>query len=235
MKEVLADLGHLVAVKKINRDHLTEGIGTTRQNLISALKGRRHLPVAHLPPLRQVLGLDDNYRFAPDRVHGLTVNPGEHSADFLQDFQGMLRRFMSWPVRNKWLLRGIGEGSRSGFAYVFEDAQGALVAVRNDDALLGSAHSANMGNGHMSMAVDMAALFSRTDNAPEREVALDAFNRLFTDDAGMIAEELHAALASTARVWTWTRLREKAEQAGLGAESAAKALGLTGGTHIQIE
>jgi len=149
MKEIFADLGHLLAVKKLNRDHLTDGIGTTRQNLISALKGRRHLPVAHLPPLRQVLGLDDNYLFVPDRVHGLTINPGEGKRDFLQDFQNLLRRFVAWPVRSKWLLRGIGEGSRSGFAYVFEDSRGALVAVRNDDALLGAPILPNAENGFL--------------------------------------------------------------------------------------
>ena len=82
MKEILADLGHLVAVKKLNPDHLTEGIGTNRQNLIAALKGRRHLPVAHLPSLRQVLGLDDNYLFAPDRVHGLTVNRHSRTSEY---------------------------------------------------------------------------------------------------------------------------------------------------------
>ena len=209
MKEILADLGHLVAVKKINPDHLTDDIGTNRQNLIAALKGRRHLPAAHLPPLRHVLGLDDGYRFVPDRVHGLTVNPGENAVGFLQGFQGMLRRFVSWPVRQKWLLRGIGEGSRSGFAYVFEDDRGALVAVRNDDALLGtSTHNAGkyvssaaggggntcVGNGDKRADneagevrdedMSMAALFSRTDGSPVREVPLAAFEGLFADDMG---------------------------------------------------
>jgi hypothetical protein len=241
MKEILADLGHLVAVKKLNPDHLTDGIGTNRQNLIAALKGRRHLPAAHLPSLRRVLGLDDRYRFIPDRVHGLTVNPGGNVAELLQGFQGMLRRFMSWPVRSKWLLRGIGEGSRSGFAYVFEDDRGALVAVRNDDALLGASHAPdapnakNAGNGHTSMnmamavmnvAADMAGLFSRTDGSPEREVALAAFEALFADDKGMSAEDLRVALTNTAAVWTWTKLRERAEQAGLGAESVARSIGL---------
>ena len=42
----------------------------------------------------------------------------------------------------------------------------------------------------------------------------------------MSAGELRAALDSTARVWTWTRLREKAEQVGHSAESVASALGL---------
>ena len=152
MKEILADLGCLLAVKKVSSELLTESIGTTRQNLISALKGRRHLPVAHLPSLRQVIGLDDSYRFVPNRVHGLTVNPGENPTEFVQSFQGMLRRFMVWPVRSKWLLRGIGEGSRSGFAYVFEDSRAALVAVRNDDALLGT--SVDAGNQILSVEND---------------------------------------------------------------------------------
>ena len=76
----------------------------------------------------------------------------------------------------------------------------------------------------------MTALFSRVDGSSEREIALNTFNALFLDDAGLSVEDLRAALASEAKVWTWTRLREKAEKAGLTAKSAARALGLTGGT-----
>ena len=55
---------------------------------------------------------------------------------------------------------------------------------------------------------------------------LDAFNAMFTDDMGMSVDDLRATLNSTAKVWTWTRLREKAEQAGATAESVAKVLRL---------
>ncbi|MCL1985896.1 MAG: hypothetical protein FWG59_05565, partial [Betaproteobacteria bacterium] len=189
----------------------------------------------------QALGLDDSYRFVSDRVHGLIVNLGknqEATQDILQD---LLRRFMTWPLCNKWFLRGIGEGSRSGFAYVFEDSRGALLAVRNEDALLGTSlsHSPTVENNAlktenaMDTAVDMAGLFSRTDGSPEREFPLAAFDALFTEGMGMNAEDLRVALTSAATVWTWTRLREKAEQAGHSAESAARALGLTGGTSIE--
>jgi len=245
MEELLSDLGHLVAYKKLNRDTLAERIGTTRQNLISAFKGRRPLPTTHLPPLRQALGLDDNYRFVLDRVHGLTVKLGKNHQNFLPD---LLRQFMVWPVCSKWLLRGIGEGNRSGFAYVFEDSRGALIAVRNDGAMLGASFSQNAGDGFLIAETDvdngnavdiekragntavnaegshmnMASLFSRTDGSPEREMPLVAFNRLFLDD--MSVADLRATLSSTATVWTWTRLREKAEQAGVTAESVARAL-----------
>lgn len=84
----------------------------------------------------------------------------------------------------------------------------------------------------MSIAVDMVNLFSRTDGSPEREVTLAAFNALFTDALGtsMNTEDLRAALASEAKVWTWTRLRKCAEQVGTTAESAAHALGFTDAT-----
>jgi len=133
MKDLITDLGHLVAFKKLNRDDLAEAVGTTRQNLISAFKGRRPLPTAQLPPLRCALGLAENYRFEPDRVHALTVNQGETQRNLLLD---VLWRVMSLPVRKKWILRGIGEANRMGLAYVFEDDNGVLIAVRNDDALL---------------------------------------------------------------------------------------------------
>lgn len=225
MKELIADLGHLTALKKLNRDDLAKSIGTTRQNLISAFKGRRSLPAAQIPPLRQALGLDDDYRFEPGRVHGLITNQGEKQRDLLQN---LLRRFMG-PVRRKWLLRGIGEG-RSSFAYVFEDSRGVLVAVRNDDALLDAASGSRENAGDAVESARQAAdghtanLFSRADGSPEREIPLGAFNILFT--TGMRVEDLRAALNSTAKVWTWARLREKAEQAGQSAESAARALGL---------
>jgi len=75
--------------------------------------------------------------------------------------------------------------------------------------------------------MDMENLFSRADGSPEREITLEAFNILFT--TGLKEAELRAALNSTAKVWTWARLREKAEQAGQNAESAARALGFADG------
>lgn len=203
-------------------------MGTTRQNLISAFKGRRPLPAAQMPSLRQALGLDDDYRFEPGRVHGLTATQGEKHRDLLLS---LLRRCMTWPVRSKWFLRGIGE-DRGSFAYVFEDSRGALVVVRNDDALLDApgirknAEDAADAARREGQAGDenLAGLFSRADGSPEREMALAAFETLFT--SGMSAESLRAALDSPAKVWTWGRLREKAERAGQNAKSAAKALGL---------
>lgn len=237
MKDLLADLGHLVAFRKLNRDELAQRIGSTRQNLISAFKGRRSLPTPHMPPLRQALGLDETYRFEPGRVHALNAEQGEKQRDLLHS---LLRRFMTLPVRNKWLLRGIGEGGRSGFAYIYEDSQGALIAVRNDDALLGAlgtgVQDATENGAQASKSFDelvsqaaeeilgMANLFSRTDDSPEREIPLDAFNTLFAD--GMSVEDLRAALQCAAKVWTWTRLREKADIAGISASEAAKRLGL---------
>jgi hypothetical protein len=71
--------------------------------------------------------------------------------------------------------------------------------------------------------MDMDGLFLRSDGSPEREISLTSFNVLFTE--GMRAEDLRVTLNSTATVWTWARLREKAEQTGKTAESAAQALG----------
>jgi hypothetical protein len=228
MKELLADLGHLAAFKKMNRDDLAERIGTTRQNLISAFKGRRPLPSTQMPPLRQALGLDESYHFDPVRVHVLTANQGEKQRDFLLN---LLQRCMSLPVRSKWLLRGIGEG-RSSFAYVFEDSREVLVVVRNDDVLLDASVDSMKKTENPAeragQAVDghITALFSCADGSPNREIALEDFNTLFTE--GISAENLRAVLNSAAKVWTWARLREKAEQAGQNAESIARALGFVG-------
>jgi hypothetical protein len=229
MKITLAILGHLAAFRQLSRDHLAEGIGTTRQNLISAFKGRRPLPTAQMPPLRRALGLDEDYRFEPGRVHVLTANQGEKQRALLLH---VLRRCMS-PIRSKWLLRGIGEG-RNGFGYVFEDDRGVLVAVRNDDTLLGISSETWKGAGDAAILtgrvvdkhMDMDGLFLRSDGSPEREIALASFNALFSE--GMRAEDLRATLNSTATVWTWARLREKAEQTGKTAEIAAQALGFAG-------
>jgi len=226
MKEILADLGYLVAFRKLNRNDLAERIGSTRQNLISAFKGRRSLPAAQIPPLRQALGLDEDYRFEPDRVHALTANQGEKQRALLLN---LLRRCMS-SIHSKWLLRGIGEG-QNGFAYVFEDDRSVLVAVRNDDALLGVApdtrqdaeNAAKLAGRAVDGYIDMDGLFLRSDGSPEREITLTSFNALFTD--GMSPEDLRATLCSTATVWTWARLREKAEHAGMTAENVAQALG----------
>ena len=226
MKTTLAILGHLTAFRQLNRDHLAEGIGTTRQNLISAFKGRRPLPTAQMPPLRQALGLDEDYRFEPGRVHALTANRGKTQRTLLLH---VLRHCMS-PIRSKWLLRGIGEG-RNGFGYVFEDDRGALVAVRNDDTLLGvlpdtredAGDAAKLAEQGIDEYMDMDGLFLRSDGSPEREISLTSFNVLFTE--GMRAEDLRVTLNSTAAVWTWARLREKAEQTGKTAEIAAQALG----------
>ena len=232
MKALLAALGHLAALRKLNRDDLAEHIGTTRQNLISAFKGRRPLPAAQMPSLRQALGLDDDYRFTPGRVYALTVN-SVNFAEKQQNFPlNFLKGFMVWPVRSKWLLRGIGEGSRSAFAYVFEDSRGALVAVRNDDASLGASSDTRMdaenaADPAVQGVLEHMNLFSRLDGSPEREITLTAFNILF--QGGMNAKDLRAALDSAAKVWTWTRLKEKAEHAGQSAENVARALGFTGG------
>ena len=233
MKDLITDLGHLVAFKKLNRDDLAEAVGTTRQNLISAFKGRRPLPTAQLPPLRRALGLDDNYRFELGRVHALTVNQGETQRNLLLD---VLWRVMSLPVRRKWILRGIGEANRMGLAYVFEDDDGAWIAVRNDDALLAKEPVDTNGvekdeKEHVKQNKNdlsgLTQLFSLSDDSPEREITLDVFNTLF--QGGMSLEDLRSALASTSRVWTWARLREKAEQVGQNAENAARALGLADG------
>jgi len=135
------------------------------------------------------------------------------------------------------------------------NSRGALVAVHNDDALLGASPNAghdavsdesavgygecrqqreNAGNEVLQpgneyavpVTVDMAALFARDDGAPEREIPLAAFSTIFTDDTGLSVEDLRAALNSTARVWTWTRLKERVEKAGMHPDSAALALGL---------
>ena len=41
MKELLAALGDLVALERLNRDKLAEKIGLSRPNMISAFSGRR--------------------------------------------------------------------------------------------------------------------------------------------------------------------------------------------------
>lgn len=211
MKALLNDIGALIALKRLNRDQLAQSIGTTRQNLLAAVKGRRPLPAAYAPPLRRALGLDETYLLEAGRVHGLTVANGEKQRE---QVEAVLRRFMTWPVQNRWLLRGIGEDGKEGCACAFEDARGVLVIVRNDDSLLFRGMEAESG--------ETAQLFMRDADMAERETPLARFDRLFS---GPISEaECRAMLRSEEKVWTWSRLRAFAEAQGYDAQAVLRLL-----------
>jgi transcriptional regulator with XRE-family HTH domain len=219
MKSRLMDMGYLIALKQLNRDELARAIGSTRQNLIAAVKGRRPLPARQVPLLRHELALDDRYLLAKGRVHGLTVSNGEKQGEMALS---VLRAFMAWPVRRQWYLRGIGEACREGFAYVFEDSRGVLVALRNDDTLLSDVsrrfpetEDAPAGSGE---------IFLRREDIPKREASMRSFDGIFSGGTG--EEDCRAMLRRGEKVWTWARLREEAEQAGLSAEDLAARSGL---------
>lgn len=73
MKALLNNMGARIALKRLNRDLLAQSIGTTRQNLLTAVKARRPPPAAHAPPLRRALALDESSLLEPGRVHGSPV------------------------------------------------------------------------------------------------------------------------------------------------------------------
>ena len=77
MNTLLENIGCLIELKRPNRDMLAASIGTTRQNLISAIKGRRPLPARYMPALRHALGLDDMNLLTNKQVHFMTVVDGE--------------------------------------------------------------------------------------------------------------------------------------------------------------
>lgn len=220
MEELLIDLGRLISLEHINRDTLAHALGMDRSNLLSALRGRRSLPAVYLPSLRSILHLDDDYRLKPGRVHGLWVKNGYKQKD---DLVAVFRRFFLFPLQNLCYLRGIGEDGRESFAYVFEDGRGVMVAVRNDDALLAVKPQENE-TGTSPNAED--ELFRRDHVIPEREMPIDSFIKLFAwDDPNKSEAEFRAVLNRDAKVWTWARLREKAEMMGLSAEMVAQKMG----------
>lgn len=120
------------------------------------------------------------------------------------------------PVRTKWFFRGIGEGSRNGFAFIFEDTNSVLIAIRNDDGLLGSMPdnqedriNIEESPGSLTQTMEqfpgefqgMEKLFLRSDGSPERKITLDAFNALF--QGGMSMEDLRAALKPRSASMQW--------------------------------
>ena len=80
MKELLAALGDLVALERLNRDKLAEKIGLSRPNMISAFSGRRAMPDTALPRLWAALSLDERYRLDPARIHCLQARAGHYDA-----------------------------------------------------------------------------------------------------------------------------------------------------------
>ena len=214
MKDFLLELDKLIAYKRLNRETLAVSIGINRQNLIAALKGRRTLPPQYVNGLLTEAGLNASYSFDVTKVHGITVFKGDEQAEDLLD---LLKFFLTEPLRQRWLLEGIGERAIKSKALAMEDARGAFILVRNDDGKL------------FQLKTEAAYYFDTTD-LPVREVPLALFQRLF--DPGfepITADECRIILAQNIKIWTWTRVIEQARKRGLDAAFVAEKLCLDHG------
>lgn len=197
MNSLVANLGHLIALKRFNRDKLAASLGMSRPNMISALKGRRSLPPVALPVLRALLHLDDHYVLACERVHAMSVRTVAKDGAIAVN---VLRAFLVAPMQQTWVLKSMGESGCEGFACVFQDARGAMAVVRNDDALLLQSLPAELWTHHCQ----------------SREVHKDYFARVMAEEVSPAA--LEKKLYSQAEVWTWSKLRLTAELHGITPE-----------------
>lgn len=203
MKELLAALGDLVVLERLNRDKLAEKIGLSRPNMISAFSGRRAMPDTALPRLQAALSLDERYRLDPARIHCLQARAGHYDA---ASVTAVANRFATLPLRIRWLVRGVGELGYEGLALIWEDAAQALLLLRNDDAVLVE-----------------AMLSAQGGPAPEeREISLKDFSRITQGEISPhAAREL---LDRRTEVWTWARVRDHAEQRGLSPRGVVEAI-----------
>lgn len=115
MKELLAALGDLAALERLNRAKLAEKIGLSRPNMISAFSGRQAMPDTALPRLRAALSLDERYRLDPARIHCLQARAGHYDA---ASITAVANRFATLPLRIRWLMRGVGELRYEGLALI---------------------------------------------------------------------------------------------------------------------
>jgi len=215
MKELLLHMGHLLALRQLNRDTVAESLGMTRQNLIASVKGRRPLPKQYLPQLTKVLCLDDTYLLKTGHVHLLTIANADKQYD---DCYATLQTFLLAPLKHIALLHGIGEKQHA-FAYVVQDTRGVYVVLRNDEKTLAYIES------NTTEPDSSRQLFCHASYQMEREITSTHFERLFRE--GITTDELASILKQDAKVWTWARICEKAESMGLSPEDIAKRLNLT--------
>lgn len=203
MNDLVTNLGSLVALKRLNRDKLAAALGISRPNMISALRGRRSLPPSTLPILRALLHLDDAYMLTCGRVHVLSVRSVAKDGEIAAH---VLHSFLVGPMQQTWTLKSVGENGYEGFACVFQDARGAMVVVRNDDALLPQSLPAE--------------LWLR--NSQSRDVHRDYFALLMAEDISpdLLGKTLHSLI----QVWTWNKLRMTAELSGITPEDVMACL-----------
>lgn len=214
MNTLLENIGCLIELKRPNRDMLAASIGTTRQNLISAIKGRRPLPARYMPALRHALGLDDMNLLTNKQVHFMTVVDGEKQKPVLYK---VLANFCHGPLSPHLLVRGIGEGKKESFAYVIAAKDGTLLFIRNDDGTLASWPIEEPDD-------NICEAFIQHIKHPTCELPLHSFNQLFEEN--IPPQKLHSLLNWGEKVWTWTRVQEQAEQRGMTPAEAARKLRL---------
>jgi len=229
MKELLIPMGHLLALKQLNRDHVAESLGMTRQNLIASLKGRRPLPKQYLPQLTKLLCLDDKYLLKIDHVHVLSISNATKQYDACYN---VMHTFLHSPLKQIALLHGIGENKQT-LAYVLQDKRGAFVLLRNDEKTLAylESHDSNTANSKNNTNTPPSGLdnvhtsnshklFDHASYQYEREITVTHFERIMRE--GVAVEELESILKQDAKVWTWARLCEKAESLGMSPDDIVK-------------
>ena len=129
MNTIITTIGTLVALKRVNREELSQAIGMSRPNMVTAFYGRRPLPDYALPRLRSALHLDDDYRFLPTHVQALRPKAGKFSEEEVLD---CLRQFTVSPLHVRWTMRGIGEHGQEAVALVLCDARDTVMCLQDN-------------------------------------------------------------------------------------------------------
>lgn len=253
MIELLINMGHLIALKQLNRDKVAASLGMTRQNLIASAKGRRPLPNQYLLPLCKILCLDDSYLLKAAYVHTLAVSNATKQYEVCY---AIMNNFLVAPLKPIALLHGIGE-TQHAFAFILHDSRGVHVLLRNDEKTLALIESSNFNAGSTNGTkytdgvedikgvsitddtdsdnlIDLSKgiagadttnhrkLFCNSIYPIEREITITHFERIVRE--GITVEALNKVLKQDIKVWTWSRLCEKAESSGISPDEIAKKL-----------
>lgn len=218
MKELLINMGHLLDLKHLNRDEVAEYLGMTRQNLIASLKGRRPLPRQYMPHLTKLLQLDSAYVLKKDHVHTFSISNATKQYNACYN---VIHTFLHHPIKQVALLHSIGE-TKSGFAYILQDKRGIYVILCNDEKTLSYVDVNNTPEKLGDQ--NPLRLFDYSDYECEREITLAHFERIMRE--GVTVEEFESILKQCVKIWTWARIREKAESVGLSPSEIATKLNL---------
>ena len=208
MKELLAAIGKLVVLKRINRQTLETSVGMCRTNMAASFHGKRPFPEKSLPKLRAALLLDKDYRFDRDHVHAIWPRVGKNKPG---EVLAVISHFTKIPLTARYRVNVIGELGTEAVALVLEDSRNALVFLQHDED--------NFLN-------EFEILISgRADSNYEKvEVHTNDYHAITTDQK--TPKQVLEMFSNPGYVWTWQRLRTIAMNKGISPNDAAQLLNI---------